>query len=228
MKEQNSVGAALAIEKLRAGFLRYTREAYALLPAMDRPRILEIGCGSGLATMELVRLGGGVVGIDTDAEALSEVKRRLAGEGLGDRVEVVNVSLFDAGFPDQSFDVLWEEGVLHLLDSGRSLPACHRLLKPGGFLVMHETVRWFEGARDSLRTFGFRMFDQVLLPKRSWWADYYEPLEARIRALREKHGEALESGELARHEREIAIVKADPERFDCGLFILQSSQSNPR
>jgi SAM-dependent methyltransferase len=222
MKAQDSVDAALGVEELRAGFLRYTREAYALLPVMDHRRILDIGCGSGSATMELVRLGGSeVIGIDTDAAALSEMKRRLEADGLGDRVEVASTSLFDVSFPDESFDVLWEEGALHLLDRGRSLPVCHRLLKPGGFLVMHETVAWFEEAGDSLRTVGFRVFDQVLLPKRSWWTDYYEPLEARIRALREAHGEDLEPGKLEQHEREIAMVRADPERFDCGFFIVQ-------
>ena len=222
MKAQDSVDAALGVEELRAGFLRYTREAYALLPVMDHRRILDIGCGSGSATMELVRLGGSeVIGIDTDAAALSEMKRRLEADGLGDRVEVASTSLFDVSFPDESFDVLWEEGALHLLDRGRSLPVCHRLLKPGGFLVMHETVAWFEEAGDWLRTVGFRVFDQVLLPKRSWWTDYYEPLEARIRVLREAHGEDLEPGKLEQHEREIAMVRADPERFDCGFFIVQ-------
>jgi len=222
MKSQDSIEAALGAAELRAGFLRYTREAHALLPAMDHPRILDIGCGSGSATMELVRLSdGSVVGIDTDATALAELRRQLEADGMSHRVEAVTMSLFDVDFPDESFDVLWEEGVLHLLDRVRSLPVCHRLLKPGGFLVMHETVAWFEEARDSLRTVGFRMFNQVLLPMRAWWTDYYEPLEARIRALREARGEGLEFKKLAQHEREIAMVKADPDRFDSGFFIVQ-------
>jgi cyclopropane fatty-acyl-phospholipid synthase-like methyltransferase len=113
MKAQDSADAALGAEELRAGFLKYTREAYTLLPAMDHPRVLDIGCGSGAATMEIVRLGGGeVVGIDTDASALSELRRRLEARGIGDRVEARNVSLFDVDFPDESFDLLWEEGVL--------------------------------------------------------------------------------------------------------------------
>ncbi len=126
----------LDADGLRAGFLAYTRQAYALLPAMKRPRILDIGCGTGAATMELLRLSGGrVVAIDPDASALAGMRQRIEAEGLLDLVEMVNVSLFDVGFPEASFDVLWEEGVLHLVDRARSLPACHRLLKPGGFLV---------------------------------------------------------------------------------------------
>ncbi len=221
MSAEPDIDDALKARELRAGFLRYTRAAYALLPAMDQPRILDIGCGSGSATMELARLSGGqVVGIDPDASALAELRQRLETEGLGRRVEVVNASLFDLDFPDQSFDVLWEEGVLHLLDRSKSLPVCHRLLRPGGFLVMHETVAWFEEAGGWPRTAGLSIFNQLLLPKRSWWTDYYEPLETRIRALREAHGKGLTSETLAQHEREIAMVKAQPDRFDCGFFIL--------
>jgi hypothetical protein len=61
------------------------------------------------------------------------------------------------------------------------------------------------------------------LPRRSWWTDYYAPLEARIRALRQAHGEVLESDRLAQHEREIAMVKADPERFDCSFLLAERS-----
>ncbi|MCU0664916.1 MAG: class I SAM-dependent methyltransferase [Myxococcota bacterium] len=216
----------LKAREMRNGFLKYTREALALLPAMDHPRILDIGCGSGSATMELMRLSGSeVVGIDTDAAALSEMRQCLETDGLGDRVEVVNTSLLDVGFPAESFDVLWEEGVLHLLDSGRSLPVCHRLLKPGGFLVMHETVAWFEGIKAHLLAGGFCIVNEHLLPKRCWWTDYYAPLEERIRRLREERGHDIASAALAQHEREIAMVKADPDRFDCGFFILQKARS---
>lgn len=223
MKAQSPIERALKTAELRAGFLRYTREAYARLPALDRPRILDIGCGSGSATIELARLSGSeVVGIDTDASALAQMQQRLEEVALGHRVEAVHASLFDAGFADESFDVLWEEGVLHLLEPARSMPMCHRLLRAGGFLVMHETVGWFEGIRDRLPGAGFSVIDEFLLPKRCWWTDYYAPLEARIRALRGAHGADVASEELARHEREIALVKVDPDRFDCGFFILQS------
>lgn len=218
----------LQVRELRAGFLRHTREAYARLPALDQPRILDIGCGSGLTTMELARLSGGeVVGIDTDAAALADMRRRLEEDEPGRRVKVVNMSLYGAGFTDESFDVLWEEGVLHLLDPARSLPACQRLLKPGGFLVMHETVAWFEAVRPRLGVVGFSICDQVFLPKRCWLTDYYLPLEARIRAVRKQHGEDVATGALASHEREIAMVKADPDRFDCGFFILRSGLQTP-
>jgi SAM-dependent methyltransferase len=222
MSAPDSIDAELGVEDLRAALLRYTRQAYALLPAMVQPRFLDIGCGSGRATIELARLSGSsVVGIDTDATALAELRRRIEGDRLGHRVEIVNVSLFDVSFADEIFDVLWAEGVLHLLGRTRSLPVCRRLLKPGGFLVMHETVVWFEGIRAHLSADGFGIVNEHLLPKRCWWTDYYAPLEDRIRLLWEVRGREIASGKLAQYEREIAMVKANPDGFDCGFFILQ-------
>lgn len=194
MTSHADIDAELGVEALRSGFLKYTREAYALLPALDQPRILDVGCGSGSATLELARLSGSkVVAIDTDASALAQMQRCIAEAGLGRRVEAINASLYDAAFADESFDLLWEEGVLHLLDSARSLPACRRLLKPGGYLVMHETVAWFEATKEQLRASGFSIASQLLLPKRCWWTDYYALLESRVHALREEHGAGFAS-----------------------------------
>jgi SAM-dependent methyltransferase len=206
-------------------------------------------------TCEIARLtDGDVVGIDIDASAIAAMTRRIEADGLGHRIEVLHVSLDAVRFPDESFDVLWAEGVLHLLDPGRSLPVCRRLLKPGGFLVMHETVAWFEAVRDGLKTLGFSIFNQLLLPAHVWWTDYYAPLAARIRTLRSRdsesprparilrpapgdspglrlpsaapggeHGDGPSSDRLAQHEREIAMVKANPDRYDSGFYILQRS-----
>ena len=55
------------IEELRANFIRYTKKAFRMLPKLDRPRILDIGCGSGAPTIELARLSDGeIIGIDID------------------------------------------------------------------------------------------------------------------------------------------------------------------
>lgn len=213
----------LNVQELRATFLKYTRKAYSLLPRMTPPRILDIGCGSGLATMELAILSGSeVVGIDINETVLVEMRRRIEDAGLGHRVKAVNASLFDTGFADEeSFDILWEEGALHLFDPAMSLSACRLLLKSGGFFVIHETAIWFEGIRKQLPAVGFAVVNELLLPRGLWWTAYYAPLEVRIRRFREEHGEDIDLDALAQYEREIAMVKADPDQFDCGFYILK-------
>ncbi len=202
--------------------LEHTRKAFALLPALDRPRILDIGCGQGVQAMELARLGGGeVVGIDIDETVLTQFHKRLERSDVSSRVTVHRCSLFDSGLAAESFDVLWEEGVLHLLEPASSFAACHRLLRPRGFLVMHETLDWFQAARQRLPESGLQFLDRHLLPRHFWWTEYGAPLERRVRAFRESHGDAAGSPDLTRYANEAAMIKADPDQFDCGFFILQ-------
>ncbi len=216
------IDQALNAAELRGRCLKHSRRAYRLLPPLDQPRILDIGCGQGQQTMELARLGGGeVVGIDIDQAALSGLRQRIDQAGLRDRIKAIRVSLLDNGFDDNSFDLLWEEGVLHLLDESRSLPECRRLLKPDGYLVMHETIVWFESIREKLPESRFELVDQHLLPTHFWWTDYGAPLEERIRVYRETHGDATDSPTLAEHESVVAAIKNDPDRTDSGIYLVR-------
>jgi tRNA G46 methylase TrmB len=50
---------------------------------MDKPRILDIGFGSGVPTLELARLShGDVMGIDIDQPALDEFAGKIKKAGL--------------------------------------------------------------------------------------------------------------------------------------------------
>jgi SAM-dependent methyltransferase len=172
--------------------------------------------------MELARLGGGeVVGIDIDQAALSRLQRRVDQAGLGHRIKAIHVSLLDNGFDENSFDLLWEEGVLHMLDASRSLAECRRLLKPDGYLVIHETIEWFESVRENLAESDLELVDKHMLPRHYWWTEYGAPLEERIRAFRETHGDAADSPILSEHESAVAAIKSDPDRTACGFYLLQ-------
>jgi ubiquinone/menaquinone biosynthesis C-methylase UbiE len=216
------IDEALNVEKLRGRFLKHTRRAYRLLPSFEQPRILDIGCGRGQQTLELDRLSGGeVIGIDIDQAAISRLQQRIDLASLNDRIKAIHISLFDNNFDDNSFDVLWEEGVFHLLDFPRCLAECQRLLKPDGYLVMHETILWFESNRNKLPKFGFKLMEQYMLPKHSWWINYGAPLEERIRAYREIHSDVLDFQKLEEHDKVIASIKSDPDRTDCGFYIVK-------
>jgi len=222
LEPTTDIDQVLNLEELRGRCLEHSRRAYRLLPPLEKPRILDIGSGHGQQTMELARLSGGeVIGIDLDEAALTRLRHRIDQAGLGDRIKAIHVSLFDNGFDDSSFDLLWEEGALHLLDATRSLPECERLLKPDGYLVMHETIVWFDNIRENLLQSGFKLMDRHMLPKHFWWTDYGAPLEERIRAYRETLGDASPPPELAEHESMVAAMKSDPDRTDCGIYLVR-------
>ena len=122
-------------DRIRKRLLKYERKAFRMLPSMDRPRILDIGCGSGISTLELARLTQGeIIGIDIDQAALDKFVRNIEKAGLTERVQVVNCSMFDMNFADESFDIIWAEGSVYPIGFERGLREWRPLLRPGGFI----------------------------------------------------------------------------------------------
>jgi ubiquinone/menaquinone biosynthesis C-methylase UbiE len=107
----------LNLEKLREVFLKYTRKAFEMLPKMKNPRILDIGCGTGVPTLELAKLSNGeIIGIDLDQTALNKFNSKIDKQGLTNRIKTKKLSLYNTSFSDEYFDILWDEGVLHILN----------------------------------------------------------------------------------------------------------------
>ena len=212
----------LNLEQLREVFLKYTRKAFQLLPKMDKPRILDIGCGTGIPTIELALLSNGeIIGIDIDQDALDKLNLKIEKKGLSARVTTINCSLYKANFPDKHFNILWDEGVIHILDLKKSLKECSRLVKPNGFLVMGEMIKWIKDKFEIFPKFGFKLIDQFLLPEKTWWTEYYEPLEKKIKELRKKYPSSENLEKFKQHGREIEMVKKNPKEFDCAFYIMQ-------
>jgi 2-polyprenyl-3-methyl-5-hydroxy-6-metoxy-1,4-benzoquinol methylase len=93
--------------------------------------ILEIGCSGGPLLQQLRDDGyNDLTGIDLSSEAIALCRQRSLG----------NVRVMDAqqpDFPPASFEVITASDVLeHLADAPRAVAAWHRLLCPGGTLVV--------------------------------------------------------------------------------------------
>jgi len=57
---------------------KYTRKAFRMLPELDKPRILDVGCGPGGPTLELARLSQGkVIGLETQQPFLDRLTRKI-------------------------------------------------------------------------------------------------------------------------------------------------------
>ena len=62
-------------EELRLNFKIYTKQAFDILPKIYKPRILDIGCGSGVPSIHLAKLSDGyITGIDIDEPALERFR----------------------------------------------------------------------------------------------------------------------------------------------------------
>jgi 2-polyprenyl-3-methyl-5-hydroxy-6-metoxy-1,4-benzoquinol methylase len=99
------------------------------LAAQPGARLLDIGCGSGERLEKLQGLGWTVRGIDFDEKVVGMAKAR----GL----DVTCGTIPGTWFPPDTFDVITMSHLIeHVPDPIELLKECHRILKPGGKVVL--------------------------------------------------------------------------------------------
>jgi len=98
-------------------------------------RILDAGCGGGLLTEPLARLGAAVTGLDAGAETIKAARAHAQRQGLAINYRCTTVESLAETEPP--FDaVLAMEVVEHVADLRGFLGACGRLTRPGGLCVV--------------------------------------------------------------------------------------------
>jgi 2-polyprenyl-6-hydroxyphenyl methylase / 3-demethylubiquinone-9 3-methyltransferase len=138
--------------------VRWIDRQLARLPkraASDRLRLLDLGCGAGLASEALATRGHDVLGVDASAEAIvaAEAHRSLASENPG--------AFGGLTYRCGSAEALVEEGlrfdavialeiIEHVTDPAAFLLLLARLLEPGGVIVistLNRTLRSLAAAK---------------------------------------------------------------------------------
>jgi ubiquinone/menaquinone biosynthesis C-methylase UbiE len=121
---------------------RYIRSLRNLIGAdgveLDGKTVLDLGCGFGLTCMTLALLGARRVhGVDIAQPMLRTFRACLDGPGGRARALPVAASGGALPYPAGSFDlVLIVEALSHTLEPSACLREAHRVLKPGGTLVI--------------------------------------------------------------------------------------------
>lgn len=210
-------------DHFRARLLPFTRKAYRMIPRLSEPAIVDIGCGSGVVTVELALLSNGtVVGVDIDQTGLERLRCRAEESGLKNRVETVNCSMHDMKFAADSFDIVWSEGSIFVIGFERGLAQWRRFVRPGGFLVVHARKIEIDRRVSMISELNYRLVGKFLVPEDAWVNQYYGPLEKRVDALRQKYSD--HAGVLAllkTVQREIEEFKQNPEYHGSMFYICQ-------
>jgi len=100
-------------------------------------RVLDVGCGSGVLLARMKSLGWGACGVEVDANAVLAARAR----GL----DIRHGQLAGCNFPENHFDAVHLSHVIeHVYDPASLLRECHRVLKPGGALILltPNTTSW--------------------------------------------------------------------------------------
>jgi 2-polyprenyl-6-hydroxyphenyl methylase/3-demethylubiquinone-9 3-methyltransferase len=97
-------------------------------------RLLDIGCGGGLLSEPMARLGATVVGADAAERNIPVAQVHAARSGL--EIDYRHTTAEAMATAGEQFDVVLNmEVVEHVADPQGYLTACQRLLRPGGLMV---------------------------------------------------------------------------------------------
>ena len=167
-------------------------------------RLLDLGCGPGLYTSRLARLGHRCVGIDFSPASIAHATAHAADSGLDVAYfqEDIRTAAYGEGY-DLVMLVFGEFNLFHPGDAKRILQKARRALRPGGLLLLEphpfETVRrigqqpasWY-----AVRAGLFSDEPHLCLQENLWNADACVAIE-RYYII------AAETGEVTRHSASV-------------------------
>jgi ubiquinone/menaquinone biosynthesis C-methylase UbiE len=221
-----------------------TRKAFEMMENLpSEPRILDIGCGPGVQTVELLRLSEGtVVALDLLPQMISRVRKAAEYAGFADRLETVQADMNDMAFEPSSFDVIWSEGAIYFIGFEMGLAKVKEFVKPGGYVAVSEAV-WLEpdpprevvefwqeypeidtvGRKLGIvSALGYESVDHFVLPASSWSESYYDPLATRVSEY-EHEWKGIRDAEdvLAEARQEISIFRKYSRHYGYAFFVMR-------
>jgi ubiquinone/menaquinone biosynthesis C-methylase UbiE len=129
------IGAVLLVG--RGAVSRLVADLAAVGPA---DRVLDVGCGPGGAAREAARRGAAVTGVDP-APLMLALGRRLSRGATGRHIAFVEGTAEALPVADRSVTVAWAiSSAHHWADTAAGLRELHRVLEPGGRLIIAERL----------------------------------------------------------------------------------------
>jgi 2-polyprenyl-6-hydroxyphenyl methylase / 3-demethylubiquinone-9 3-methyltransferase len=137
----NPKGSSAMLHRLNPARLRYVRQAVDAhwggdeggFQPLARKSVLDVGCGAGLLTEPLARLGGSCTGVDAAPENIGAARAHAEAAGLAidylaGEVEQLSGRQFDL--------IVSMEVIEHVAEPAAFVAALARLLAPGGLMIL--------------------------------------------------------------------------------------------
>jgi ubiquinone/menaquinone biosynthesis C-methylase UbiE len=222
-----------------------TRKAYMMLKDLpENSRILDVGCGPGMQTIELAKLSSGrIEALDFHQPFLEDLKSRAEKAAVNDRIKVVEGDMFNLDYENCSFDLIWSEGAIFVIGFEKGLREWRRLLTTKGYVVVSELSWLRHDAPEEARTFmkqgypaiqtieenlevaqksGYSIVGSFVLPAKSWWDNYYTPIEAKLPSMKARYKDNKEALQLiALEETEIEMFRKYSDYYGYVFYIMQ-------
>lgn len=130
------LGSDIVPEYFKAPYLLY--EAQVANIANQTSRILELGAGSGMHTLVLLKTGALVTASDISPSSLEIIKKKYGPHFQNLKIEVADIEMLPFG--DNSFDVVCCAGSLSYGGLDKVLAELTRVLRPGGAFICVDSL----------------------------------------------------------------------------------------
>ena len=202
--------------------------ALAQITLPDAPRILDAGCGPGADIPGLLthRPKAKIDARDTHAPFIETIKAAYTDNPR------VTASTDDMATPDGRYDLIWCAGALYFLGvrtglsgwrdhlTGRGAVIFSELSWTGApisdaarsFWAKYDAMQDWQGVLTDTQSAGYRVLAHRFLP-RAAWANYYDPLQARVDSLRTADPDADLAKALDAEQAEIDLWRAHGSEY---------------
>ncbi|MGY5860300.1 MAG: class I SAM-dependent methyltransferase [Candidatus Thorarchaeota archaeon] len=164
-------------DSVRINLLEFTQQAFKMIPPIENPSILDIGCGTGIQSIELAKMSNGhITAIDIDIPALVFLQRKIKEQGLSHRFSIKQVSMNDLHHLGESYDIIWAEGSIYAVGFEKGIRDWKQILKKNGYLVIHDEDDRIETKLKIIEKYGYKLIGQIDVSHEEWESRYYKPL----------------------------------------------------
>lgn len=222
----------------------YTQKAFEIIPTIQNPKILDIGCGPGMQTIKLAKISNGeVIGIDIFQQYLDQLNELITKENLQNKVKAEKQSMFDIKYPEEFFDIIWAEGSIFIIGFEKGLSNWKKHIKKNGYLAVHEmtwlkenppkkifdywnrvypNITTIDKNLDIIKKCGYKTIGYFALPEDAWWEFYYNPLQKRLINLKDKYKDNLEALDMINEEQlEIDLFTKFNQWYGSVFYVMQ-------
>jgi ubiquinone/menaquinone biosynthesis C-methylase UbiE len=205
-------------DKCRKGLLKYLSEAFMFVPKIQDPKILDIGCGTGVPTLWLANnYGGTITAIDADEQPINWLQEKIKEENLETRITALNISFFEFTSKPCNFDIILAEGFLNVVGFEQGFPKAMELLENHGYFVIHDEYKDNERKCCFMGTQPCELIGSLYLDENAWWDCYYRQLATEINEFKDEQTKALFKTDL----KEIEYYKVDPTSFRSIYYVVK-------
>ncbi|MBN1186441.1 MAG: class I SAM-dependent methyltransferase [Bacteroidales bacterium] len=205
-------------DSCRLGLIKYLEKALSVIPEIENPEILDIGCGTGVPTLWLAdKYSGSITAIDTDSQSLEWLQKKANSRNLSERFTTMNISFLDFQADSNNFDIIIAEGFLNVVGFETGFQKVIKILKRNGYFIIHDEFKDHDKKCEFIQNNNCRIVDSLYLDENIWWNDYYKKLETEI-----KNKDNYEILSLFKSDiKEIEYYKADPSPFRSIYYIIE-------